>query len=318
MFKTAAVLGATGGMGYALTEALCHKNIRTIAFARSEENLLKYKEEWGPNAEVFAGDAMNQADVEKAVSEADAVFHAINIPYQNWDPALSIILDHILDVCRKQNKPFIYVDNIYSYGRHSMPATETSAKNPHTKKGKLRQTLIEKIRNSGVPYIIAHFPDFYGPHTGNTLLQYTFQQIVDKNKGMFVGKTTIPREFIFIKDGAKALADLALKEEAYGEVWNIPGAGTITGEEIARIASRLLNKQVSFKPVHKWMIRAIGVFDPFMKEYTEMMYLNETPVILDGSKYEKRIGDLPKTTYEDGIKQSLEHLQNKIDRNAAI
>ncbi|MBT2688411.1 SDR family NAD(P)-dependent oxidoreductase [Bacillus sp. ISL-47] len=316
MFKKAAVLGATGGMGYALTEALCQKNIKTIAFARSEENLVKYKENWGSNADIFPGDAMNQADVEKAVSKADAVFHAINIPYQNWDPALSILLDHILDVCSKQNKPFIYVDNIYSYGLQSKPATETSAKNPHTKKGKLRQTLIEKIKNSGVPYIIAHFPDFYGPQTGNTLLQYTFEQIIDKNTVLFVGKTNIAREFIYIKDGAKALADLALKEGAYGEVWNIPGTGTITGEEIARIASRHLNKQVSFRPVHKWMIRAIGVFDPFMREYTEMMYLNETPVILDGSKYEQRIGALPKTTYEDGIKESLDHLLKTAERNA--
>lgn len=43
MIKTAAVLGATGGMGYALTEALCRRNIKTIAFARSEENLLNFK-----------------------------------------------------------------------------------------------------------------------------------------------------------------------------------------------------------------------------------------------------------------------------------
>lgn len=41
--KTAAVLGATGGMGYALTEALCRRNIKTIAFARSNENLLNFK-----------------------------------------------------------------------------------------------------------------------------------------------------------------------------------------------------------------------------------------------------------------------------------
>ncbi|WP_026583440.1 SDR family NAD(P)-dependent oxidoreductase [Bacillus sp. J33] len=318
MIKKAAVLGATGGMGYALTEALCRKNIKTIAFARSEENLFNFKKEWGPYAEIFAGDAMNPIDIEKAVSEADAVFHAINIPYQNWDPALSIILENILDVCRKQKKPFIYVDNIYSYGLQSLPAKETSSRNPHTKKGKLRQTLIESIKHSGVPYIIAHFPDFYGPHTGNTLLHYTFEQIIKKHTGLFVGKTNITREFLYIKDGAKALAELASKEEAYGEVWNIPGAGTITGEEIANIASKHLKKQVSFKPVHRWMIRAIGIFDPLMREFTEMMYLNETPVILDGSKYEERIGPIPKTAYEDGIKETLDYLLNNHEKSAAI
>ncbi|MBY6051926.1 SDR family NAD(P)-dependent oxidoreductase [Cytobacillus firmus] len=316
MIKTAAVLGATGGMGYALTEALCRRNIKTIAFARSEENLLNFKEDWGPNAVIHSGDALNPEDIEKAVTEADAVFHAINIPYPDWDPALSIILSNILQACRKHHKPFIYADNIYSYGLQSSPANEVSPKNPHTKKGMLRQTLIEMIKNSGVPYIIAHFPDFYGPHTGNTLLHYTLSQIIEKNKGMFVGKTDIQREFIFIKDGAEALAELALNENSYGEVWNIPGAGTITGEEIASIVSNHLNRGISFRPVHKWMIRAIGVFDPMMREYTELMYLNQTPVILDGSKYEARIGTLPKTPYETGIKMTLNHLLN--ERNAAL
>ncbi|MFD5851435.1 SDR family NAD(P)-dependent oxidoreductase [Cytobacillus oceanisediminis] len=316
MMKTAAVLGATGGMGYALTEALCRRNIKTIAFARSNENLLNFKKSWGQNAVIHAGDALNPDDVEKAVSEADAVFHAINIPYPDWDPTLSIILNNILQACSKHHKPFIYADNIYSYGLQSSPANEVSPKNPHTKKGMLRQDLIETIKRSGVPYIIAHFPDFYGPHTGNTLIHYTLSQIIEKNKGMFVGKTNIPREFIFIKDGADALAELALNENSYGEAWNIPGAGTITGEEIASIVSQHLSRGVSFRPVHKWMIRAIGLFDPMMREYTELMYLNQTPVILDGSKYEARIGTLPKTSYETGIKVTLDHLLN--ERNAAF
>ncbi|GLB59977.1 SDR family NAD(P)-dependent oxidoreductase [Cytobacillus sp. NCCP-133] len=318
MIKTASVLGATGGMGYALTEALCHKNIRTIAFARSEENLTKYKEEWGPNAEIFAGDALKPADIEKAVSEADAVFHAINIPYQNWEPALSIILDNILHVCRKHKKPFIYVDNIYSYGFQTMPATETADRDPHTKKGQFRQTLSEKIKGAAVPYIIAHFPDFYGPHAGNTLLHYTFEQIINKNRGLFVGKTDIAREYIFIKDGAKALTELALNEEAYGETWNMPGAGTITGQEIAHIAARHLNKKVSFHPVHKWMICAIGIFDPMMREYAELMYLNETPVILEGSKYENRIGSIPKTAYADGIRETLDYILQNTEKSATF
>ncbi|MCM3090545.1 MULTISPECIES: SDR family NAD(P)-dependent oxidoreductase [unclassified Cytobacillus] len=316
MMKTAAVLGATGGMGHALTEALCRRNIRTIAFARSEENLLKFKKDWGTNAVIQSGDALNPDDVEKAVIEADAVFHAINIPYPEWDPALSIILTNTLQACRKHHKPFIYADNIYSYGLQSSPANEFSPKNPHTKKGKLRETLIKMIKGSGVSYIIAHFPDFYGPQTGNTLLHYTLSQVLEKNKGLFVGKTNIPREFIFIKDGAETLAELSLNSDSYGEVWNIPGTGTITGQEIASIVSSHLKREITFRSVHKWLVRAIGVFDPLMKEYTELMYLNQTPVILDGSKYEARIGSLPKTPYETGIKMTLDHLLN--EKNAVL
>lgn len=43
------------------------------------------------------------------------------------------------------------------------------------------------------------------------------------------------------------------------------------------------------------MIQLVGLFDPFMREYAEMMYLNEKPVVLDGSKYEGLIGPVPRT-----------------------
>ena len=33
-------------------------------------------------------------------------------------------------------------------------------------------------------------------------------------------------------DGAKAMVQLALTDDAYGENWNIPGYSVITGEEI--------------------------------------------------------------------------------------
>ncbi|MBU8880481.1 SDR family NAD(P)-dependent oxidoreductase [Bacillus sp. FJAT-29790] len=306
--KTAAVLGATGGMGFALTEALINKNIKTIAFARSKQNLLKYQKEWGPLAEIMKGDAMDPQDIELVVSKADIIFHSINIPYQDWDPALTVMLSNILKECRKQQKRFIYVDNIYSYGLQDSKVKEVAKKNPHTKKGKLRQGLLDQIEASDVPYIIAHFPDFYGPHTGNTLLQYTFDQILVNKSGKFVGKMNIPREFIYIKDGARALVELAMRKDAYGETWNIPGAGTITGQEIEQLAAAHLQKKVVLKPVHKWMINALGLFNSFMREYAELMYLNESPVILDGSKYEQRIGAIPKTPYKEGIGVTLDYL----------
>jgi nucleoside-diphosphate-sugar epimerase len=297
-------------MGNALVEALVKRNIAVIAFARSEQVLLSNQKRWGSLAVPMIGDALNVDDVNKAVNKADLVFHAINIPYQYWDPNLTIILTNILDACRNKNKPFIYVDNIYSYGKQSSKTNELAPKNPHTKKGKLRLKLIEQIERSGVRYLIAHFPDFYGPNAGNTLLHFTFKQMLKKKSVFYVGNTSIKREFIYIKDGAKALVELSLREDTYNQEWNIPGAGTISGKEIAQIAGEYLKKEIRLKPIYKWMIQLVGLFDPFMREYAEMMYLNETPVILDGSKYEKLIGPVPRTPYEIGIKETLRQMEN--------
>ena len=62
-------------------------------------------------------------------------------------------------------------------------------------------------------------------------------------------------------------------------------------------------KKVSI--VSKNMIRFLGIFSPFMKEYTEMYYLNEEPVILSGEKYEREIGPVPKTPYKEGLEKTI-------------
>jgi hypothetical protein len=58
------------------------------------------------------------------------------------------------------------------------------------------------------------------------------------------------------------------------------------------------------------MIQLVGLFDPFMREYAEMMYLNEKPVVLDGSKYERLIGPVPRTPYEIGIRETLKQMKS--------
>lgn len=309
--KKALVLGATGGMGYALVEELVNRGSETIAFARSSEKLAHYKQDWGPLANTMVGDVLNEQHLGEAVKQVDLVFHTINIPYEKWNPGLFQILEAVLTQCAKHKKPLIYVDNIYSYGRQSSPVSEHTSRHPHTKKGNIRLQLQNLIQTSKVPYMIAYFPDFYGPKAESTILQYTFKQMLKKHSAGFVGDTTLQREFIYTKDSAKALVELALREDCYNQDWNISGAGTISGEEIAKIASHYLDKPLKVKMIGRRMIAALGLLNPSMREVTEMMYLNETPVILDSTKYETLIGPLPKTPYQVGIVENLKELAKK-------
>lgn len=58
------------------------------------------------------------------------------------------------------------------------------------------------------------------------------------------------------------------------------------------------------------MIKFIGLFDKQMKEYVEMLYLTEKPVMLSGEKYEEHIGILPKTPYYEGLKETILYMNN--------
>jgi len=54
-----------------------------------------------------------------------------------------------------------------------------------------------------------------------------------------------------------------------------------------------------------------GAVNPMLKELVEMLYLQETPVILDDRKLAAKLGGLRKTPYDDGIRRTLEWMRTQ-------
>lgn len=308
--EKALVLGASGGMGYAIVEELIKREIEVIAFARSKEKLEKLFKN-SEKVQIVAGDVFDKTELINVAKGIDVIFHAINIPYSEWYEKQPTLMKNVVQAAEVANSKLAVVDNIYAYGRgNGSKINEEYSKNPHTKKGKIRVELSKRAFQAKVPVLIAHFPDFYGPNAINAMLTYTFNKMIQNKKAMFVGNQQNAREYIYTPDGAKAIVELALHDKAYGQNWNIPAAGVITGEKIVSIAGSHLQYQKSVSTVTKGMIRFLGIFDKQMKEVVEMLYLTEDPVVLDGSKYEKEIGALPATPYEEGIKRTLDFMMN--------
>ncbi|WP_374723487.1 NAD(P)H-binding protein [Calidifontibacillus erzurumensis] len=313
--KRVLVLGATGAMGYAIVHELVGRGIEVRAFARDRGKLDRL---FGnlTNVQIVAGDALNMKELMQAAIDCDVIFHSINVPYHEWRKYLLKVMENVLDVAKEHSAKLAMVDNIYAYGRsNNGKVTENAPKNPHTRKGKLRLEQLNLIKNSGVPYVIAHFPDFYGPNAEGTMLGTTLANVIQNKKAMFVGDQKVPREHIYTPDGAKAIVTLAMTEKAYGQEWNIPAYDTITGEEIIELFREITGFNKKVMTVRKSMIQFIGLFNPFMREVVEMYYLTQEPVVLDGSKYEKEIGPLPRTPYKEGLQQTIEWMkQNKASK----
>src|SRR5690625_2513875 len=215
--KKAVVLGATGGMGISIVHELVARGVKVTAFARNEETLIHF---FGNQASVhlFPGNVFIKEDLNNAVKGNDVIFHAINIPYASWAKNLPTLTKNIMYITIENAAKLAIVDNIYSYGKNSgHKVHESTPKYPHTKKGKIRLEMEELYQRANIPYLIAHFPDFYGPYVENSLLNYTLNQMVYRKKAQYVGDPTIAREHIFTPDGAKAIVQLALHEQAYDQ-----------------------------------------------------------------------------------------------------
>lgn len=120
-----------------------------------------------------------------------------------------------------------------------------------------------------------------------------------------VGPIDTPHEFVFVPDVGAIVAALADEPRAYGRAWNFAGAGTITQREMVKRIFAEVGRTPKLLVANKLMMRAMGLFDPFMRELVEMHYLLTTPVIMDDTALRELLGDVHKTPYEEGIRQTL-------------
>lgn len=307
--KKALVLGASGGMGFSIVNELMARGVEVTAFARTKSKLESLFGDV-PNLHFFTGDIFEVEDIKRAAKDVDVIFQSANIPYPEWEEKLELFMKNIVLAAKDCEAKLACVDNIYAYGRSAgEKVNENFPKNPHTKKGRVRLNVEKLIKQSEVDALIAHFPDFYGPNAHNTLLHYTLDSVVKGKKALYLGDQNIKREFIFTPDGAKAIVNLAFDERSYGQNWNIPGCGTISGKEIIAILRELTGYAKGVSTVSKNMIKFLGLFNRFMREVVEMFYLNEEPVVLDGSKYEQMLGEVPRTSYQEGLRRTIDYMK---------
>jgi nucleoside-diphosphate-sugar epimerase len=114
-----------------------------------------------------------------------------------------------------------------------------------------------------------------------------------------------PHEWVYVPDLAPVIADLFARPDAFGDAYNIAGAGTLTVRQFAGKLFAAANKPVKVREAGPLVLRALGLFNPMMRELVEMSYLYETPVLLDDAKLQRVLGPLHKTSYDDGIRATV-------------
>lgn len=312
----AIVIGATGGTGAAITEELVSRGIPVVAFGRSRAKLELFAKRLGNPAHLSLaiGDAFKADDVEKASIGADVMFHCANVPYHEMAERLLPLGEAVMEAANRLGLKVVVVDGIYPYGRRQMErVTEEHPKQPHTRKGRTRlkfaEMVFDKRWNKARPLIV-RLPDYYGPTANEaSYLGSTLEAIAAGKMAFFIGNMRVPREYVYLPDAAHMIVEISLRDQSYKQEWNIPGGRVITGQEIVRIAKGVSGSSKSVLPLGKVGLSLLGLFVPVMKEVVEMLYLTNEPLRLSTKKYERFIGPITATSFEQGIKETISHLK---------
>ncbi len=168
---------------------------------------------------------------------------------------------------------------------------------------KEQEDLVLEAHTSGrIKTTVLRLPDFYGPGVERSMLTDLFLAVKQNRKARMIGPVDRPHEFVFVPDVGPVVAKLLQTPAAFGRAWNLGGAGATTQLELMQMA---FGGPPRYMAAGKMMLRVVGLFDPFLKEFVEMHYLMTDPLIVDDSALQQLLGGIRKTPYNEGVRQSL-------------
>ncbi|MFB0699993.1 hypothetical protein [Pseudomonas protegens] len=98
---------------------------------------------------------------------------------------------------------------------------------------------------------------------------------------------------------------LIQQPEAFGKTWHLGGAGVTSQRELLELIRQHGGTRFKQRVIGKPLLRLLGLFDPLLREMVEMHYLISSPLILDDSALQALIGPIAKTSYAQGVRQTL-------------
>jgi len=304
-----ALFGAAGVIGQSIAAALSREGRRYRVVGRSEASL---REAFGadPLAEIVTWNPNSPASVQAAAEGIETLLYMVGVNYWQFELHPELMQKTIDGAIAAGVKNIILIGTVYPYGRaRSNPVREDHPREPHTFKGRLRKAqedlLMQAHKAGRINATVLRLPDFYGPGVEASLLHRAALAAVNGGTADMVGPIDCPHEFVFVPDVGPVVARLLDTPAAFGKIWNLAGAGVTTQHELVAEMERLTGRKLKLRVVGKTMLRLIGLFNPFMREMVEMNYLMTDPLIMDDSALRQLIGPIRKTSYQEGIRQTL-------------
>ncbi|MFC0397252.1 NAD-dependent epimerase/dehydratase family protein [Paraburkholderia rhizosphaerae] len=303
------LFGAAGAAGRSIAAALRAAGLRYRAIGRSRQ-ALEHAYGDDPHAEIALWNPHDPASVAAAATGLQTAVYLVGVPYDRFAMHPPLMRNTIAGLNAAGVERLILIGTVYPYGRplHN-PVTEAHPREPHTFKGRMRLEQEDLVLNAhgrhGLNTLVLRLPDFYGPNVERSFLHQVFEGAARGERAQMIGPIDAPHEFLFMPDLGPVVTALMRTTAAYGRVLHLAGAGTITPREVAARAYALAGREPKLMVAGKTMLRALGMFNPIMRELVEMHYLLTDPVVLNDSALQALIGPISKTSYDEGIRLSF-------------
>lgn len=298
------ILGGGGTIGLELARVLPEYTDKVRIVSRNPRKVT-------PENEVHTANLLDPEEVLGAVAGSDVAYLAVGLPYKAsvWETQWPVVMRNAIEACRTSGSKLVFFDNIYMYDRDYLsPMDEDTPVRPTTRKGvvraKIADMLMEAVEKGKVDALIARCADFYGPgkQKNSVITQTVFERLAAGKSAQWLVSVNHIHSFTYTPDASLATAMLGNTDDAYGQVWHLPTAAKPpTGREWIDMIAEELQVKPRVQVASNFMMSAIGLFSPTLREVKEMSYQYDRDYDFRSDKFNRRF-DFNPTEYKEGIK----------------
>jgi len=304
------ILGANGAVGRALSRELTASGVRLRQVGRHPRCEF-------PSDEIVVADLTNAASTVTAIAGSNVVYLVAGVLYTTaaWQADWPRIMANVIEGCERSGAALVFFDNVYAYGPRTGVMTEATPFDPCSHKGEVRAriatTLLDAIRTQRVTAMIVRSPDFYYPRepgrTTGMLNAIVFDRLRAGKAPQWLGNPDAPHSFSYTPDLGRSLALLGTSTAAFGQTWHaLTTPEEQSGRDLVRLASDIAGRAARLQTAPRWMIRAMGLLQPSLREQVEMLYQFEQPYRFSSSKLSDAFG-VSATPYGDAFREVWAH-----------
>lgn len=264
--------------------------------------------------ETLQGDAGDPAFAVHATQGATAIYHCMNPAYfaKEWARELPRFAAALLTAAGRANARLVVLDNVYMLGKpNSRPLDEDSPVAPCSRKGEVRAKVNEQLMaahaKGDARVVVGRASDFYGPGgTGTYFGDAFWPKALQSGVAQTIVRLDTPHTYHYTLDVVAGLAALGeAGDDVTGRWWMLPAAPAVTSAEMIARVGRALGRELKVQPLPPWLLGAMGLFMPLLRELAEMAYQWEEPFTVNDARFRARFR-LEPTPLETGVPALVE------------
>jgi len=302
------VLGATGGIGYAVTENLLARQLPVTILVRDRAKAQKLFGN-ASTLTIIEGDVEDAALLKQLAADKPFIFHGINYPYHQWFGRMETATRNVIEAA-SPDTTIVFPGNVYNFGNASVPIREDAQPGTNTRKGNLRielEGMLEEAARAGRCRVLTvRLPDFWGPNVMNDAVRSIFEGALTGKPMLWLATIDQPHQSVYTPDAAEVVVRLMLEGPAKNyQVWNYGGRTFSSMRSFFKQVTALTGKPLRTTVYSRWAITLLGLFMPIMRELKEMLYLYENTIQLDDQALRAHWPDFRETPLPTALTDTL-------------